>query len=136
MQRRHFSAALAVVSIAMFGSMAPAHSAGLASYVRGAVIEYGYGPGTSSNRPRVEMRVALCGSGKYQTQGRSCRPNIIANGYQCSNFRDSGNWRVQGNTLQWMSAKGQPGSLQLYRNGGGFADRQGNPVVRVGNAGC
>ena len=136
MQKCRFSAAMLVASVALLGTVAPTHAAGLASYVRGAVIEYGYGPGTSSNRPRVEMRVALCGSGQYQTQGRSCRPNIIARGYQCSNFRDSGKWRVQGNTLQWMSSKGQPGALQLYRNGRGFADRQGNPVVRVGNAGC
>ena len=129
--------ALFTLAVGLVVASAPtAHANGLSSYVRGAVIEYGYGPGTSSNRPRVEMRVALCNSGQYRTQGRSCRPNIIANGYQCSNFTDAGRWRVSGNQLQWMSANGQPGSLQVFRRGNGYADGNGNRLTRVGNAGC
>lgn len=136
MLRTCFSIALGLASVLAVGTHSTAQATGLSNFVRGSVVEYGYGPGTSSNRPRVEIRVALCASGTYRTQGRSCRPNLIAKGYQCSNFTDSGNWRVSGNSLQWMSYNGTPGSLNLFRRGGRYVDSAGNPMVRVGSAGC
>ena len=113
----------------------------LQSYFAGNLIQYSYGAGVSSSRPRVELAVHYCPSGQYFSSGRSCRPNIVAKGFQCSGFRDAGRWRIvaQGRQamLQWTSSSSGPGGIALrVRNDGVVIDPQGNPFVRVGRALC
>ena len=113
----------------------------LKQFFTGAAVQFGYGSGISSNSPRVELTIHYCSSGTYFSSGRSCRPNIIAKGYQCSSIQDSGQWKIvsQSNVsfMQWYSNSSGPGSLQLFiRQGGSIVDSQGNPFVRIGTAQC
>lgn len=113
----------------------------LQQYFTGSVIQFGYGSGTSSNRPRVELTIHYCSNGAYYSRGQSCRPNIIAKGYQCTNIQDSGQWQVSTQAsqtvLQWLSNANGPGSLMVYIRGDGkVVDAQGNPFDRIGQAQC
>jgi outer membrane lipoprotein-sorting protein len=107
----------------------------------GYAYQFGYGSGTSSSNPRVELVIHYCASKTYFSHGQSCRPNLYASGYQCSNIQDSGVWQIdvqngQG-VIQWMSNTSGPGSLMLFiRNDGSVVDQQGNPFQRVGIAQC
>ncbi|WP_028864047.1 hypothetical protein [Psychromonas aquimarina] len=110
-------------------------------YFQGKALEYGFGSGTSSNNPRVVAVTHYCTSGYYYSIGQSCRPNIIARGYQCSPYRDDGNWslKVQGQqaTLFWTSTTYGPGNFPIYvRNDGVFVDPRGNAFIYAGEAQC
>lgn len=113
----------------------------LMKYFRGNAIQFGFGPGTSSNRPRVQLLVQYCASGIFYSTGKSCRPNVVARGYQCTPLNDSGGWNilVQGGQamLRWRSNSGRSGGLPLrVRRDGVVVDPQGNPFKRVGRAKC
>jgi hypothetical protein len=110
-------------------------------YFTGMALQYGFGSGTSSNNPRVEAVTHYCASGYYYSIGRSCRPNIIAKGYQCSPYEDAGRWQLsyQGNQaiLQWTSNSYGPGSFAIYtRNDGVVVDPRGNAFTYVSQANC
>ncbi len=110
-------------------------------YFAGNMVKFGYGGGTSSNNPRVELVIHYCASGTYYSSGQSCRPNIIAKGYQCTPVQDAGRWQVSGaqgqGRLEWMSNGGGPGSIALQvRNDGVVVDPRGNPFSRIGRAQC
>jgi len=79
----------------------------LQGYFNGSAVQFGYGSGTSSNNPRVELTIHYCSSGFYYSSGQSCRPNLIASGYQCTSVQDAGRWQVevQGGqaAIQWTS---------------------------------
>jgi hypothetical protein len=113
----------------------------LTQFFSGKAYQFGYGSGTSSNNPRVELLIHYCASGSFYSVGQSCRPNLIAKGYQCTDVQDSGRWRVvvesgQG-AMQWLSNLSGPGSLPLYLNhDGSVVDARGNPFVLVGPARC
>jgi len=66
----------------------------LQRYFNGSAIQFGYGSGTSSNNPRVELTIHYCSSGFYYSSGQSCRPNLIATGYQCTAVQDAGRWQL------------------------------------------
>ena len=108
---------------------------------RGNAMQFGYGGGTSSNNPRVELLIHYCANGYFYSSGRSCRPNIIAKGYQCTPIQDYGTWQFrefngQG-VLHWVSNNSGPGSLPVYlRNDGSVADQRGNPFYPAGRAQC
>ena len=111
------------------------------NYFAGKAIQFAYGSGVSSNLPRVELLIHYCASGTFFSWGRSCRPNIIAKGYQCTNLRDAGRWQVvpQGEraVLQWLSQNGGRGSAMiLVRTDGVVVDTRGNPFHRIGQAQC
>ncbi|MCW8880261.1 MAG: hypothetical protein OQJ89_09390 [Kangiellaceae bacterium] len=113
----------------------------LEQFFTGSAVRFGYGSGISSNSPRVELTIHYCPSGAYFSSGQSCRPNIIAKGYQCSSIQDMGQWKIvsQSNVsfIQWYSQNSGPGSLQVFiRNNGSVVDSQGNPFVRIGTAQC
>lgn len=113
----------------------------LTDYFKGHAIQFGYGTGVSSNLPRVELLIQYCASGMYLSTGRSCRPNLIARGFQCTPIQDAGRWQIvtQGNrgALQWVSNGGAPGGIALaVRPDGMVVDPQGNPFNRVGRAQC
>lgn len=110
-------------------------------YFAGAAIRFGYGGGTSSNNPRVELVIHYCASGAYYSSGRSCRPNIVAKGYQCTPVQDAGRWQVaaQGGraALRWVSNGGAPGAIAvLVGRDGIVTDPRGNRFNRVGPARC
>lgn len=110
-------------------------------YFRGSAIQFGYGSGTSSSNPRVELTIHYCASGFYYSSGQSCRPNLIATGYQCSPVQDAGRWQLadQGGqtVLQWMSNSDGPGGITVILRGDGMVvDPRGNPFYRVGAAQC
>ena len=113
----------------------------LTQFFSGYAYQFGYGSGISSNNPRVELVIHYCSSGYYYSFGQSCRPNLIAKGYQCTNIQDAGQWQVivengQG-VMQWISNSSGPGSLPLYiRNDGSVADVRDNPFLRAGPAQC
>ena len=65
-------------------------SQSLQQYFSGSAVQFGYGSGTSSNNPRVELTIHYCASGFYHSSGQSCRPNLIASGYQCTPMQDAG----------------------------------------------
>ncbi len=118
-----------------------AESGALQRYFAGSMVHFGYGSGISSNNPRVEMAIHYCASGTFYSSGRSCRPNLIAKGYQCSQFQDYGQWQVVEQNgqamLQWYSANSGPGGVALQVRGNGtVTDPRGNPFVRVGAAQC
>lgn len=113
----------------------------LHQYFSGSAIQFGYGSGTSSNNPRVELTIHYCGSGVYFSSGQSCRPNLIASGYQCTNVQDVGQWQISAQrdqgTMQWLSNTSGPGSLVVWvRSDGMVVDGRGNPFHRVGAAQC
>ena len=113
----------------------------LNKYFKGSAIQYGYGSGISSNSPRVELFIHYCASGKFFSSGKTCRPNIIAKGYQCSQLQDAGQWQIavqSGNAfIQWMSYNNGPGSLPIFiSNNGLVVDAKGNSFTRTGNAQC
>ena len=113
----------------------------LMQYFSGSAIQFGFGSGISSNSPRIELLIQYCASGTFYSAGRSCRPNIIAKGYQCTPMRDSGRWQIvaRGNqaALQWASNSGNTGGTALLVRGDGVVvDPRGNPFVRVGQAQC
>lgn len=113
----------------------------LNQYFSGSAIQFGYGSGTSSNNPRVELTIHYCTSGMYFSSGQSCRPNLIASGYQCSNVQDAGQWQitVQGEQaiVQWLSNSSGPGNLAVWVRGDGMVvDGRGNPFYKVGSAQC
>lgn len=113
----------------------------LSKYFTGNAIQFGYGSGISSNSPRVELTIQYCASGIFYSAGRSCRPNIIARGYQCSRLQDSGRWQIvaQGRraALQWVSNQGNRGGTALMvRRDGVVVDPRGNPFKRIGRAQC
>ena len=113
----------------------------LSQYFTGQSISFGYGGGTSSNNPRVELVIQYCGGGIYYSTGRSCRPNIIAKGYQCNNLQDSGRWRIAARggqaEIQWRSNNGTPGTVAIRVRGDGIVvDPRGNPFNRIGIARC
>ncbi|MEZ5524984.1 MAG: hypothetical protein R3E62_08530 [Pseudomonadales bacterium] len=113
----------------------------LDQYFSGAAIQYGYGSGTSSSNPRVELTIHYCASGLYFSSGQSCRPNLYASGYQCTGLEDAGQWRVatQGGqaVMQWLSNQSGPGGLAIQtRSDGMVVDARGNPFYRVGPASC
>jgi len=111
--------------------------ADLQQFFAGYLYQFGYGAGTSSNNPRVELTIHYCPDGRYFSQGQSCRPNIIAQGYQCTPLSDSGYWRAAGNQLQWQSQQGNSGALQLVAQpDGSVTDPRGNPFIRLGPAHC
>lgn len=110
-------------------------------YFSGSAIQFGYGGGTSSNNPRVELTIHYCPSGLYYSSGQSCRPNLIASGYQCTPMQDAGRWQlvVQGGQalMQWRSNSSGPGSLPIFFSANGaVVDQRGNPFYRVGAAQC
>ena len=116
-------------------------SSPLHAYFAGSMIQFGYGGGTSSNNPRVELVIHYCPSGSFFSTGKSCRPNIIAKGYQCTPVQDAGRWQVSGTQnqgmLQWVSNNGGPGTVVVQmRNDGVVVDPRGNPFNRVGRAQC
>ena len=113
----------------------------LTDYFKGNAVQFGYGTGVSSNLPRVDLVIHYCASGMYLSAGQSCRPNLIARGYQCTPMRDAGRWQIvtQGNraVLQWASNSSGPGGIALaVRPDGVVVDPQGNPFSRVGQAQC
>jgi len=67
----------------------------LQGYFNGSAVQFGYGSGTSSNNPRVELTIHYCSSGFYYSSGQSCRPNLIASGYQCTSVQDAGVGRLR-----------------------------------------
>ena len=113
----------------------------LTRYFTGNAIQFGFGSGVSSNSPRIELLIHDCASGVFHSAGRSCRPNIIARGHQCTPLRDSGQWQIvtqrgQGG-LQWVSNGGNSGGTVLVVRGDGVVvDPRGNPFNRVGRAQC
>jgi len=112
-------------------------SAELDPFFAGYVYQFGYGSGTSSNNPRVELTIHYCGDGRYYSQGQSCRPNLIAQGYQCTPLADNGQWRTDGDQLLWRSFQGNSGALTLLRQSdGSVTDPRGNPFIRLGPAAC
>jgi len=113
----------------------------LMAFFSGYAYQFGYGSGTSSNNPRVELVVHYCSSGYYYSVGQSCRPNMIAKGYQCTNIQDAGQWQVivenGKGVMQWISNSTGPGNLPLHiRSDGSVADLRGNPFLRTGLAQC
>ncbi|WP_108651272.1 hypothetical protein [Dongshaea marina] len=138
LQRILLSISLPLISLGVSGADLKSY---LNQYFSGSAIQFGYGSGTSSNNPRVELEVHYCASGLYYSGGRSCRPNIIAKGYQCTPVQDMGRWQIatQGNqaALQWSSNSSGPGAVMLHlRNDGVVVDPRGNPFVRIGRAQC
>lgn len=134
-----FANAMLFIAVASVAAANPNQS--LQYYFSGSAIQFGYGSGTSSNNPRVELTIHYCSSGLYYSSGRSCRPNLIASGYQCTPMQDAGRWllNLQGGQalLQWNSNSGGSGSMPIYvRADGAVVDQRGNPFVRVGQAGC
>jgi hypothetical protein len=116
-------------------------SSPLHAYFAGSMVQFGYGSGTSSNNPRVELVIHYCPSGLFFSAGNSCRPNIIAKGYQCTPVQDAGRWQVSGTPnqgmLQWVSNNGAPGTVAVQmRSDGVVVDPRGNPFNRVGRAQC
>ena len=113
----------------------------LQQYFRGSAIQFGYGAGTSSNNPRVELTIHYCSNGFYYSSGQSCRPNLIATGYQCSGMQDAGQWQLAMQNgqamMQWNSNSSGSGSLPIFlRADGSVVDQRGNPFYRVGPAQC
>jgi hypothetical protein len=113
----------------------------LTQYFAGSAIQFGFGSGISSNSPRIELVIQYCASGVFYSAGRSCRPNLIARGHQCTPMQDARKWRIvaQGNqaALQWASNSGNTGGTALHVRGDGVVvDPRGNPFVRVGRAQC
>lgn len=113
----------------------------MSQYFNGKALEYGFGSGTSSNNPRVVAVTHYCSSGYYYSIGRSCRPNMIAKGYQCTPYQDAGTWSVgvlgQQAMLYWTSNTYGAGSFAiLARNDGIVVDPRGNAFTFVGNAQC
>ena len=113
----------------------------LNQYFTGNVIQFGFGSGVSSSLPRVELVIHYCPSGIFYSSGRSCRPNVIARGHQCTPLQDAGRWQIvaQGNqaALQWMSNSGNRGGTALRVRGDGVVvDPRGNPFNRIGRAQC
>ncbi len=113
----------------------------LTQYFAGNAIQFGFGSGVSSSSPRVELLIHYCASGKFFSTGRSCRPNIIARGHQCTPLRDAGRWQIvtRGGhgALQWVSNNGNSGATALVVRGDGVVvDPRGNPFNRVGRAQC
>ena len=136
-----YLATLAIVFFSSFASAAPDLKQYLDQYLRGYAIQFGYGAGTSSNNPRVELTIHYCASGVYYSSGQSCRPNLYASGYQCTSLRDAGQWQVavQGGqgAVQWRSNSNGPGYLAVMVRGDGVVvDGRGNPFYQVGPAGC
>lgn len=135
---------LVIVGMALFCA-SPSTATDLNAYVhqyfQGKALEYGYGSGTSSNNPRVVAVTHYCASGYYYSVGQSCRPNLIAKGYQCTPYQDDGSWSVKAQgqqaALYWTSNSYGPGSLAIYaRNDGVFVDPRGNAFTYVGQAQC
>lgn len=135
------AALVAVLAFSAQPSIAQDLQKYLTQYFRGSMISFAYGTGVSSNLPRVELVIHYCASGAFFSAGRSCRPNVIARGFQCTQLQDAGKWQlvVQGKqaALQWMSNSGGPGSVMLgVRNDGVVVDPRGNPFNRLGPAQC
>lgn len=134
---------IAVVMFCFSAIPAAAQDAGeyLKQYFTGAAIQFGYGSGTSSNNPRVELWIHYCPNGMFFSSGQSCRPNIIAKGYQCSPIQDAGQWQVSVQNgqpmIQWFSNSTGPGGMVVeIRGDGTVSDLRGNPFNRVGKAQC
>ena len=88
-----------------------------------------------------EQRQQLLSAGLVTQRSGSCRPNLIATGYQCTPVQDAGRWQlaIQGGqaALQWMSNSNGPGSVAVILRGNGMVvDPRGNPFYRVGSAQC
>jgi len=116
-------------------------SQSLQQYFSGSAFQFGYGSGTSTNNPRVELTIHYCASGVYYSSGQSCRPNLIASGYQCTPMQDGGRWQlaVQGGqaALRWHSNISGSGALAIFvRADGAVVDQRGNPFYRAGAAQC
>lgn len=139
----HYRVVFLIAAFTIFSQPADAQNMRnyLNKYFKGSAIQFAFGAGVSSSRPRVELFVQYCASGIFYSNGRSCRPNVVAQGYQCTPIKDSGGWNivVQGRQamLSWRSHSGRSGGVALrVRRDGIVVDPQGNAFKRVGRARC